>query len=63
MIYGDSTEFSTIDAKNGNITIKGKVNEVNRTLSELRFRPGCINDPNNALELNITFTQGSKRNL
>jgi len=36
--------------------MKGKVNDVNKTLSELLFRPGCITDPNNALELNITFT-------
>lgn len=26
------------------------------------YRPGCITNPNNALELNITFTNG-KRNL
>ncbi len=62
MISGSDNHTATIDNKNGNITLKGKVNEVNKTLSELLYKPGCITNPHNAIELNITFSN-SKRSL
>jgi outer membrane receptor for ferrienterochelin and colicin len=45
----------------GRITIRGKVNDVNKTIAELEFKPTCILDHRNALNLNITFF--NKRNL
>jgi len=62
MINGEHNQTATIDNKNGSILIKGKVNEVNKTISELHFKPGCITNPKNSLELSMTFTN-SKRYL
>lgn len=42
------------------IKISGKTHEVERALSYLEFKPGCIFDQNLALELNFTLTSSSR---
>lgn len=53
-----------IDTSHANrIRIFGNVAEVNQTMATLRYRPGCITNPSNALELNITFCLPASRLL
>ena len=33
----------------------GKINDINKTMSELEYRVGCIHDQNNSIELNLTI--------
>lgn len=35
--------------------MSGKANDVNKTLGELEYRAGCITDPTNELQINVTF--------
>ena len=36
------------------------MSDINLTLSELEFRPGCILEKNNSLEFSITFLKSNR---
>lgn len=45
----------------GRIVLKGKVNEVNKTMGALEYRPGCLTNSSNHIHINITINQKRRR--
>lgn len=56
-IYDSSIIDINNDSKNNKIVIKGKTQAVNDVIKKLLYRPGCVLNKDNHIEMNVTFTQ------
>lgn len=56
-VHGPYNYTAKINNNLGRVVLNGRINDVNKTLASMEFKPACILDSSNFMEINITFTQ------